>query len=398
MDPLDVELMNAFLREPNPPKVFPRELEGPFEEAVASGLIVTLSGLRRVGKTSLVKKYLYQHREKAFYFSFDDITAPPQKEVDSVVRYALSLGKTLIALDEVQKVQGWEGVVKKYYDSVEGLRFIITGSTSLALSQGVESLAGRRWDLFMYPLTLKEYLTFAPHGPVERYLATGFPELVLKDIPPALYLKALVEKVLQDVVVLKGVKRPHTLRELVELLAERNAKEVDYRGLASYLGVSKDTVKAYILLLSKAFLVEELRPFSPSASASLRKQKKIYFAFPSLAHAFRPQDPGRVVENVVYHHLRQKGKVFFWKHRRWEVDFVFPTPNGPLPIEVKRGNPSRADARPLLAFLERHRQRVGILLSKDVVDEWVMGEKRIKVVPWTAFLLNMEAWIQQVGA
>ncbi|MFH1222281.1 MAG: AAA family ATPase, partial [Candidatus Micrarchaeota archaeon] len=126
-----------------------------------SGMMVLVAGLRRTGKTYLVQQVLSK-TEKPFYFSFDKLAFQKPAVLEEVIRYALSQGFGAIALDEVQKVPQWSGILKGYYDHAKPRpRFLLSGSSSIQLKKGTESLAGRVLEQTLQPLSDSEYLRFA---------------------------------------------------------------------------------------------------------------------------------------------------------------------------------------------------------------------------------------------
>ena len=390
---LDIRMMNRFLTEGL--EIIERPVYREIQKRAKEGLIVVLKGLRRTGKSTLLKYYLLSHKEDAFYYSFDEEEYPEQKDLNDVINYALSMGKKVIGLDEIQKISGWAGTVKKYYDHTN-VRFLLSGSSSLDIKSGSESLAGRRIDIMIRPLTFNEYTMFKPFPYIEEYLSTGFPEMLIKNIEPKPYLNSIIDKVVnQDIPKVFNVRKPQVFDDLVRLLAERNTGLLDYRDIATDIEISKDTVKEYVRILEESYLIKVLPVFSKRYSSSARRLKKIMFAFPSLADVLYPQNKGAVYENIIYHHIQDLGEVYFWREKYWEVDFVVKRGNRILPIEVKSGSVNKKDTTALLRFMEKFNVKDGLIVSKDTLDRFVMNGRRVKVVPFTAFLEdpNLEKWL-----
>ncbi len=384
-------LMNRFMQEGIEFKE--REVYREIKKKSLHNMIITLSGMRRVGKTHILKKYLHDNKEKAFYYSFDEEPFPGRKELNEVIEYAVFKGKKIIGLDEVQKIENWAGVVKKYYDNYKGIKFVISGSSSLYLKSGNESLAGRAMDFKVFPLSFNEYIDFTKTVNLNRYIKTGFPEIVLKDIDVKNYMKSIIYKVIEyDIPKLYAIKKPYLMEELLLLLSERAGKEVEYRSLGDELGISKDTVKEYLRIIENSYLINIVYPYTGRKSSSIRKMKKVYFSFPSISLALEPLGRGESIEHIVFHHLRMKGEVYFWKYKANEVDFVFKGKRV-VPVEVKAGSVSKSDAKTLRKFMERYKIRRGIIISKNTFDKFEFKEGEVEVVPITEFLMNLEKWL-----
>ncbi len=132
--------------------------------------IVLVTGLRRVGKTTLLYQTI-QHLldqgvepRRILYFSFDeerfDLTDVMQTYASAVLRESLQAsGRLYVFLDEIHRVDNWEGKVKTYYDLNPDLRFFLSASAALILSRKTkESLAGRVYEFLLKPLAFKEFL------------------------------------------------------------------------------------------------------------------------------------------------------------------------------------------------------------------------------------------------
>jgi len=133
--------------------------------------IVSIVGLRRTGKTTLLKQlidFLIQQnvpRENILYFSFDE----EQPKLGQIIdKYESKIGKLIldtkdrfyIFFDEIQKLGNWENQIKYYYDNYEKIKFFVSGSSSLFIKKGSrESLAGRIYEFVLKPLSFRDFIT-----------------------------------------------------------------------------------------------------------------------------------------------------------------------------------------------------------------------------------------------
>ena len=154
-----------------------RDLFSVLEANLEHPLMLNIVGLRRVGKSTILKqligKLLHQNVKpiNIFYFLFDYASQIKKPEfLDEVLSAYFSgiLGKpnlsleerSYVFLDEIQYIDDWQAVVKKYYDlSGKKVKFILTGSQSVLLKgKSKESLAGRIFDFYLPPLSFLEFL------------------------------------------------------------------------------------------------------------------------------------------------------------------------------------------------------------------------------------------------
>ena len=169
--------------------------------------IIALTGLRRVGKTTLMLKIVEDEIKNGFdpknivYFSFDEFREVEirkvMKEYEEMLEKDFRKGKYLLLFDEIQRLSNWEDQIKRIYDTFKNIKIIISGSESLFIKKkSKETLAGRIFEFKVEPLSFKEFLSFKgvkfkPVGLYEKELnrlfnefslIQGFPELVgIKD-------------------------------------------------------------------------------------------------------------------------------------------------------------------------------------------------------------------------
>ena len=146
--------------------------------------IIAITGLRRVGKTTIMLKLVKDmiqelNRENIVYFSFDEFKDIGIKQIlktyARLMNKDLSLNKYLFLLDEVQKLENWEEQLKAMYDSYPNIKFVISGSESLFIrKKSRESLAGRMYEFHIKPLSFKEFLLFKNKTLVKKFIIFFF--------------------------------------------------------------------------------------------------------------------------------------------------------------------------------------------------------------------------------
>jgi len=384
-----------------------REAYHEIQKFIALPQVVALTGLRRVGKTTLMLKMAKDAITKGLdskavvYFSFDEFHESPIREVlrgyETIMREDLSVGRHLILLDEVQKLHGWEDQLKAVYDRYrKKLKIIISGSESLFIRKGSrESLAGRIFEFKIEPLSFREYLLFLgiKYEPLELYerelarlfdefmLSEGFPELVgVKDkqVVKKYLRESIVEKVIfRDLSVLLAIRNVASLESLLNILMEEPGQLVEISELAGQLRISRQTLSDYLYYLEQSFLVRKLYNYSTGRRKVERKLRKYYPTVASVDMLFRDDDMSRsrVLESVCVNQLKAE---FFWRDKyKNEVDIVL-TNNKPIPIEVKHGKP---DLTGLNVFMRKFSIKKGYIVSRDIEEKREVDGKEIFIVP-----------------
>ncbi|MCD6110720.1 MAG: ATP-binding protein [Thermoplasmata archaeon] len=396
----------------------PERKRAQFEEvkkALRRGMIVGIVGLRRVGKTVLIKQVLnsiIDGGEEVFYFSFDEERYANAKSLNWIINFALRrFDNPVVALDEVSRVKNWAGVVKKFYDS-RRVRFIVSGSASLEITKGKESLAGRLYDLYMPPLQYPEYLEFIgekaeeielsltdpelsflrwkPHYHLDDFLKRGgFPEIVGEqdDVFTRRYiLNNCIEKIVfEDLPRTLGVEHPNVLFHLWELAVSDPGLTFVPSNLQGTFGVSKDTLLKYAFYLEKAFLLKVITK-EGSPYSRLRKGRKLYPFTPSMAALPGGASSGKLAEAAVFDRIYNGMGIeprFYRDPRGWEVDFLIDG----LAVEVKyRGEITTEDLRGTLSYMKKAGAKNGIVVTKDRMDVVEKGGRKIILVPLEMFL------------
>ena len=315
---------------------------------VAPGKVVVVYGPRRVGKTTLVRRYVQQYEPDALVVTGEDITVREYLESQSLAKLKSFVGgrRTLI-VDEAQHVRQIGLNLKLLVDHVEGLRVIATGSSSFDLAQQTgEPLTGRKYTLLLLPLAQLEIGSIeAAHETKARLDARliygSYPEVVLMESNEArqTYLKELVASYLfKDILQLEGIRHPDKLMRLLQLVAFQVGREVAVTELGGQLGMNKVTVERYLDLLEKTYVVYGRRGFSRHLRKEITKSRRYYFYDNGIRNAlisnFSPlslrDDAGALWENYVLverlKHNLYTGRLaesYFWRtYDRQEIDLI----------------------------------------------------------------------------
>jgi predicted AAA+ superfamily ATPase len=341
--------------------------------------VLVITGLRRVGKSTALKYLLAQVKTKnKVYIDLERIENRNLFQQDSykeIERAIEQLGfdfstPGVIAIDEIQQVKNSASIIKALYDDY-GTKFIVTGSSSFYLKNHFsESLAGRKRIFEMYPLDFEEFLHFKEvdtkgiqKEKMKLFLPTyyskykilyeeyikfgGFPEVILaqNEQDKIEYLKDILDSHIElDIKLLGDLSASDVLYKLILLLANRVGSKIDYTKISSLLGVNRNKVKEYILLLEHTYLIKTVKPFTKGIDKEISKQEKIFFTDNGLLQICGQSSSGAIFENIIANQLYLLGELnYYEKSSGTEIDFIL---DKKIAFEVKE-TPSDFDLKTL---------------------------------------------------
>ncbi len=341
--------------------LYPRFAEPRLTEALADAPAVLIHGPRQCGKTTLAQTV--GARAGYTYMTFDDEVARSAAMTDPV-GFVADLPRRVV-LDEVQHVPHLFAALKTAIDRerIPG-RFLLTGSANvLLLPKLADSLAGRMAILRLHPLAQCELVRRVPDFldglfgkgfKVQRWerLAAALPERIAAGGYPAAlslpsgrrrakwyqdYIETIVQR---DVRELARIGSLDALPRLLALAAAQTARLLNVADLAAPFQLSRPTIRDYLTLLTRVFLIEELPPWHSNRLSRLVKTPRLHFGDPGLACALLGADAGalkadrallgQLVETFVFQELKRQASwhedplsFFYFRDRDgYEVDVV----------------------------------------------------------------------------
>lgn len=371
--------------------------------------VLVLLGARQVGKTTILKRIF----PDANYLIVDNepIKNALERYDPTIYRQLLNSDSSLVVIDEIHKLSDPGRAAKIFFDQLPQHKLIITGSSAFNIkNKATESLAGRKIDYHLYPLTLSEYLV---QNGLEDNLSLQPIENLLKGVKageifkqydhkailnnilvyglyPAMqshpsdsvYLTNLIDSVVfKDLVELSLLENKSAALSLLKLLAYQIGSLVNYAELASKLGIAARTVKRYIELFEQSFIIFTIKPYSSRKRDEVTKMPKVYFYDLGLRNAlinnFEPivnrGDAGQLFENFIvsefikYNYYGNFGYAFnYWRTKSGsEVDLVLSKPNNDIvAVEIKSKS-----QRINQAFTSRYPKSRMVVVSKE--NYWV---------------------------
>jgi uncharacterized protein len=388
----------------------PREIAT--ERFLESGSIVVITGIRRCGKSTLMRQLSARYSD-FLYINFDDDRLMDFSRSDfpslMLVFEKTSPGIKTLFIDEIQNVAGWERFIRRIHD--EGYKVFLTGSNANLLSAELGThLTGRYSKITLYPFSFREVLQFRSLdtnritekkkavilAEFDRYLAGGgFPEYLKYKDPE--YLKRIYDDILfRDIISRFGIREVKGFRQLAHYLFTNAANTQTYNALKNTLGFkSVGSVRDYVGFLEEAYLVFELFRYDFSLKKQYVHEKKLYCIDTGMCNAvaFRfSENKGRMLENLVFIELlRRKKSVYFFKNPK-ECDFITEdrgnvTSAIQVCFELSQENRDR-ELGGLAGAITMHNLTGGIILTYHQEETIALGNKVIRVLPVWKWLLE----------
>ena len=324
---------------------------------------LVITGMRQVGKTTLLKQVYDKVSFPKLWFDFDnplDMMHFENIDYDAIYNNLLKKSSSkserlFVFIDEIQNLPEITKIIKYLIDKYK-VKFLVTGSSNYYLKNLFpESLSGRKFLFILPPMSFKEYLFFNDsvdeavdysEGNIEKVLREysllefkkyeqeyadyleygGFPEVVTtadfnikKDVLRNIFT-SFFEK---DIRLLTDIKDIRELRDLILLLVPRTGNMLEITKLSSELGINRVKLYNYLEFLQGLFFIKLIPKFSASIDRSIAGGKKIFFADNGLLNAIGRVNDGQLLENSTANQLSLYGELSFYNKRNTaEIDFI----------------------------------------------------------------------------
>jgi len=340
--------------------------------------VVSVTGPRQSGKTTLVKEHFpnHQYYNLEFLSDLEKISSDPVGFINSI-----SNG---VIIDEVQRYPDILSYIQVAIDDhFKPAKFVITGSQNLLLSDKVsQSLAGRVGILKLLPLSISELdmSDLLPDSFQKQILKGFYPSIYDKDQTPNLYyanyLSTYVER---DVRSIKNVGDLSSFTRFLQLMAGRVGQILNLSEIGGVVGANHKTIGSWISILEASYIVFRLEPYYQNFGKRLIKSPKIYFTDVGLAaHLLRLDTVdeirnyhglGNLFENMIiadlqkqiFNELKSDNLYYFRDNKGLEIDVLIDSGNKILPIEIKS---SATFSSSFLANLQQFKKISGIKTAK----------------------------------
>jgi len=355
--------------------------------------LVFLAGPRQVGKSTLAKQLGIS---KNCYLDWD---IPADRKIVRDIGWPKDQG--VVVLDELHKYPKWKGLLKGVIDEFQNdPPLLVTGSVRLeTFRKGGDALTGRTYLYRLHPIDPLEACHYFGEKSVSsatsRLLQTGgFPEAFLNKKEAARLredrLQVVVREDLRD---LSNISELRGMQLLVDLLRERVGGGINYSNLAADIGVSPPTVKKWIELLERLYVIFLLYPFSRKLARTIRREPKVFF----FDCAAATNGEGARFENLIagtllkYLHFEndrngRRNQLHYYRDKAGrEVDFVVA--DGLKPCLLVEAKKSEATLSPSLSYLAQRLPEAspwqlvgGSLKARQVSGVRIVGIENLKLI------------------
>ena len=300
-----------------------------------NGLIKIITGLRRSGKSFLLKKLFRQHllddgvkEDHIIIIDMESRKNKPFKDPDYLLDWVEKEMKDdetyYIIIDEVQEVNDFVEVLSTL-SVTEGTDVYVTGSNSRFLSSDVVTeFRGRGDEIHVWPLSFKEFMSVFPGSKEDAWseyiMFGGLPQLLTQigDDKKSDFLRRLYRTVyLRDIYERNDITLKPEFEELSKTVASSIGAPVNalniantFKSVSNVQNITDKTVSVYLEYMQDAFLIEKSERYDIKGRKYIGSLSKYYYQDIGLRNSiisFRQTEPTHIMENVIYNEMRMRG-------------------------------------------------------------------------------------------
>lgn len=323
------------------------------EKYLGKDTIIILTGQRRVGKSFILQLFrekvscnqdnniIFINKEK---HEFEEIKN--HQDLNAYIDARLDHSKmNYILIDEVQDIEEFEKSVRSYYEEPD-IEIVVTGNNSKMLSSDLSTTIGGRYkEIYVQSLSYNEFMLFHnltdSDETLSKYIQLGgLPGLVrygLDEQDAREYQMDVLNTVLlKDVIMRNQIRNVPFLQNLVRFLADKVGKIISANSLVKYMKSQGETITStaiinYIKFLCDAYMLHKANRYDIHGKRLFESNDKYYFEDHGIRNALaggtREGDVEKVIENIIYNHLRRLGfEVTVGQLQAGEIDFVCSKP------------------------------------------------------------------------
>jgi predicted AAA+ superfamily ATPase len=383
--------------------------------AYGGSAALVIKGLRRCGKSTLLKQIVkLKFQDDFYYFNFDDerLTGFNAQEFQTLMEVLIEeFGtKRYAFFDEIQNIDGWELFVNRILR--DGYHVFITGSNANLLSKELGThLTGRHIDIELYPFSFDEFLDAkgvkvqnGAHSTEEKarisrnfkeyFNMGGMPEVVTQKNEQVL-TQLLNDIIQRDIVSRYNIRKPNELKSVIKFLIANAANEITYRSIRENFDIkSANTVQKYVDATEETYLIFTVKRYDTKIKKLDKNARKVYCIDNGIITKNSPvmnERRGAMLENIIAVHLKRLGKEFYYYRGRSEAeaDFVIPSERKAIQVcyEVNEDNRKR-EMDGLFEAMEHTKATDGVVITFDQEGEIKWEKGRAVLIPAWQWLLE----------
>ncbi len=360
------------------------------------GKAFIIFGARQVGKTTFALKLIEDRLAETKIVNGDEADVREEFLKPNATKLKRIIGKNKILLiDEAQRIVDIGIVIKIIVDQLKDVQVIATGSSAFELSNKInEPLTGRKYEMYLHPLTFEEMANH--HGLLDekrqleqRLIYGSYPEILANENDAQEHIKLIANSYLyKDLFILDQMTKPALLEKIVRALALQIGSEVNYNELSQLVKADNKTIERYVDLLEKAFIIFKLDALSGNIRTEIKKKKKIYFYDYGIVNAingnFTPvtqrNDLGALWENFVISERmkmlninRSESKSYFWRSaQQQEIDYIEIESKKSLACEIKWN--ANANVKFPVTYLNAYKPTNTMAVSPNNYEDFLLSD------------------------
>ena len=411
-------------------KYIHRKAENSIVDILRSHLIAILSGPRQSGKTTILKYLADKFRSSGAEVFFVDGDYPDQWDtlfdvlgIESRIELLPESRRVYFIIDELQKIENGGTALKRLYDKFRNrIGFIATGSTFLWGRDGIgENLTGRALEINVLPLSLVEIvedeleIEIIPEN-FEKVFYGYYREIesiwnhaMNFGLFPNVYLSKVAEKenairsiatgfINRDIYSILPRGDWHFFRSLMQILST-DAGILNISRIGRELRESDRTVRTYIDMAERLFILKLIKPTASSSRVALRKSPRVLFSDCGLVRMFSGEykvPDGIAYEQVVGAEIWKAGyEIHYWRTKSdAEVDFVIGRDR--IPIEVKKGYTGYKLTRGFRSFIRAYNPPIAFWLRPGETEIRKVENTDVYMMPAPMFALGLQARVFEI--
>lgn len=393
-------------------------------------IIVAVIGIRRAGKSYIMRQTIEKLTEKGMekknilMVNFEDkrFTEFYPKLLDEIyetyLEFLMPNEQQFIFLDEIHNVPKWERWVRTMHELGKA-KIIISGSSSKLLSGELASvLTGRHLDIFVFPLSFKEFLYFKNikikdeldlikyridiKRALDEYIEFGgFPEIVLSEEKRQLLLTYFDDIITKDIEKRYKLRESEKLRSLARFYLTNISNTITFNSIKKFLDTTTNTIEKFSSYLEEVNVLFFVKRFSFKIKEQEKAARKVYTTDVGLANAIGfkfSSNLGKIAENLVAIELkkrekRQNTEIFYWQNiLKNEVDFVVKEGQKVKQLiqvcwDISEYKTKEREVKALLKAGNELKCRNLLVITGDKEMEETIKNKKIKYLPLWKYLL-----------
>ena len=380
--------------------------------------VITITGIRRCGKSSLAKmainhliengtnpiNILFVNLEQPYFLEYQQDATFLNKIYDEYLKLANPTGKTYVIFDEIQFFDNWEVFIKSKYESSD-IKFIVTGSNSSMLSSELATmLTGRSLNIHLDTFSFKEFLDYKNIDysselmqiknkiqiarAKEEYLKWGgFYEVFgIEDefTKKNLLISYARNIIYQDIVPRYNIRNSQTVEKLFFYLLNSATTILNYTTLSNTFELSDKTIKEYISYFEETFVMKRMDRYHAKPKERIKSVKKIYIKDNGFLQIAPKKTPnlGTLLENSIYNYLSSKTEEITYMNDTYEIDFYDENTLFQVSYNIEDEKTKQRELR-AFEYFKKENQKAKLITfdtNKEIED--------IEIVSFERFILN----------